>query len=179
MYTLRFPCVFGLALAFAGCRANAPVAVDQPDVSSEKRGESMKIVQEWRGRVQMPLSLDGDQPALPPLVIGGAKALAEFVDLIPTARIQMRQPAPPSDDPLLSNPEIDFSHHQLLVAFRTDSMYVGPDLSNPRVKGDRLVVDVAWPPLGANAYAAARVDIGTYHAILVEKRAIEVDFLGP
>ena len=57
----------------------------------------------------------------------------------------------------------------LLVAVRGDSLHVVPELRDPRRRDGRLVVTVVLPPPGDTAERAARGDIGTYHAVLVER----------
>uniref|UniRef100_A0A7S3YG98 Uncharacterized protein n=1 Tax=Lotharella globosa TaxID=91324 RepID=A0A7S3YG98_9EUKA len=53
-----------------------------------------------------------------------------FVSTIPLNKIQMKQPAPPSDDALLAFPPIDFQNRMLLVVLRFDSMYKAPVITS-------------------------------------------------
>lgn len=110
------------------------------------------------------------------LVIKNDEELAAFVSTIPKNRIQKKQPAPPSDDPLLGKPAIDFNKHMLLVALRGNTMYVHPTLDVPRLVGAQLVVDVTEPPLGDTRHAAAMQGIGTYAAILIDRHPGEITF---
>ncbi len=87
----------------------------------------------------------------------------------------MKQPAPPSDDPLLGEPEIDFSSATLVVGLRVDSMYVHPELSFSRLNGtSQLAVEVRYPPVGDTAMAAAMGGVGTYAAAVVSARADQI-----
>ncbi|MBW2458422.1 MAG: hypothetical protein JRI68_28230 [Deltaproteobacteria bacterium] len=112
----------------------------------------------------------GTGDPLPPRLIADEAGLAALQAMIPKQRIQMKQPAPPSEDPLLGKSPIHFDQHVLLVAFRTTSMYVGPTIQNVRrQRQGALSADVVHPPLGATTARSARVDIGTYHAVLLER----------
>ena len=136
-------------------------------------GAPVAVAASYQGHVMVP------DEELPPRVVRDRAAFDAFVSLIPKERIQKKQPAPPSDDPLLSSPPIDFSRQMLLVAFRTTTMYVHPELERPRMEGGKLVVDVAHPPLDDAAHPAAMHGVGTYCAIVVRAFDGEVEFRGP
>jgi len=138
--------------------AAAPVAEPAPLLPSRS----------WTGRVRLPAAGPGGPVQAAPLVIRDAEAYAAFVDTVPTTRVQKKQPAPPSDDPLLQRPPIDFDDHMLLVA-RRDDMYVGPEIRQIRPDGDGLSVSVVHPDPGQTVHAARVVDIGTYHAVEVPR----------
>lgn len=140
-------------------------------------GAAVSIHTRYRGRVLVGASLPGaDRQAMKPLVIKSQKELDAFVASIPDKEITKKQPSPPSTDPLLAGIEIDFDQRMLLVAFRTSTMYVHPVFAVPRVAGQTLHARVVNPPLGDSAMAAARSDVGTYAAIVIDKHDGEVAF---
>jgi len=109
------------------------------------------------------------------LVIRSAEELAAFTSAIPKKRVQKRQPAPPSKDPLLADPQLDFATHSLIVIQRP-SMYVGPEIERVEARGTGAHVLYRLPPLGETVYAAAVMDMGTYAAVLVPRVEGEVSF---
>ena len=122
-----------------------------------------------------PPGLGNDVPASLTLVIRSAEELAAFTSAIPTKRVQKRQPAPPSTDPLLKDPQLDFSTQSLIVIKRP-SMYIGPEIERVEARGTGAHVLYRLPPLGETVYAAAVMDMGTYAAVLVPKIEGEVTF---
>ncbi len=138
------------------------------------------IEKKWSGRIHVAMSAPGGPPAaMPPRVIRDREGFERFVAMIPKKEISKTQPAPDSDDPLLSKPPINFATHMILVAFRTDTMYVHPVLEKPRRDGDKLVIDLVHPPLGDTAMMNAAHGIGTYGAVLMPGFAGEVEFRKP
>jgi len=133
--------------------------------------ELLTIEKNYTGRFGFPTSADHRTAAapVPSRIIRDAAGFAEFVKMIPPTKITKRQPSPPSDDPLLKRPSIDWTKHMMIVAFRTDTMYLPPKVENPRLDRGKLVIDVRHPPLGDTANAAAVYGIGTYNAIIVER----------
>lgn len=112
---------------------------------------------------------------LSPRVIRTQADYERFVSALPQRKIQKKRPAPPSDDPLLALPKIDFSQEILIVALR-DSMYVHPELGPIVAKGDDLEVQVVYPPLGDTVMAAAMHGVGVYAAVVVPSCPGEVRF---
>jgi hypothetical protein len=100
------------------------------------------------------------------LVISDQAAYDAFVSRLPTSEITPTQPAPPSTDPYLKHPPIDFSRFTLVVAVRADSMYVPPRITEV-VFSDPPTVGVEHPPLGDAAFAAAQQGVGTYDAAVI------------
>ncbi len=130
-----------------------------------KVGQAVKIHRRFRGRVLLGAGPNASEP----LVIRSQAELEAFVVRLPKEEVQKKQPAPPSQDPLLHKPAIDFARHLVLIALRTDTMYVHPVFLVPRLHAGSLVVEVVQPPLGDTAMAAARSDVGTYAAIVIDK----------
>lgn len=135
-------------------------------------GTALKIHTRYRGRVFVRVP----HTEMKPRVIESQAELDEFVADIPKEEITKKQPAPPSTDPLLAKVAIDFDKQMLLVAFRTTTMYVHPVFAVPRVAGDKIHARVVNPPRGDSAMAAARSDVGTYAAIVVDRHAGGVVF---
>ena len=90
----------------------------------------------------------------------------EFVQRIPKDRIQMKQPAPPSQDPLLKKPTVDFQEHAL-VAVWSENVHIGCRIEGTRREGDDLKVQVNFdvPPDYRNY--AAPYGYGQYHVLEV------------
>jgi hypothetical protein len=129
----------------------------------------LEIDQTFHGRV----SIGGPGPGndVPPALAAVIRSPAEFEafrSAIPTKRVQKRQPAPPSTDPLLGDPKFDFSTHSLIVVKRP-SMYVHPEIERVEARGTGAHVLYRLPPLGDTIHAAAVMDMGTYCAVLVPK----------
>ena len=89
-----------------------------------------------------------------------------FVERIPKERVQMKEPAPPSEDPLLKKPAVDFQEHAL-VAVWTESIHIGCRIENTRRVGDDLEirVDFTAPPDWRNY--AGPYHYGQYHLLRV------------
>ena len=100
-----------------------------------------------------------------------------FVAKIPKRTISKTNPAPPSKDPLLQKPPIDFSKHMMLVAVRPDSMYVTPKLESVVADKDTLRVNILDPDLGETKFLNQMQGIGTYKAVVVPKHKGLVQFL--
>jgi len=111
-------------------------------------------------------------------MIRSASEWSDFVAMIPTEQISMKHPAPPSDDPLLTLPMVDFERQMLVVVFREETMYIPPTLDNPRLAGGKLLLDVGWPDLNDAAYAAAPSGVGSYCAVVLARFDGEVELLG-
>jgi len=90
-----------------------------------------------------------------------------LVATLPTYRIQMKQPAPPNDDPLLKKPKIDFTRQMLVVAIR-HSMFYGPKIKRVLLaRGRELIVEILHESPEGIMAMASRSDVGTYEAVLV------------
>jgi hypothetical protein len=92
-----------------------------------------------------------------------------LVETLPKHRIQMKQPAPPNDDPLLQKPPIDFSREMLIVVFR-HSMYYGPKIKRVlRGRDGALIVEILHERPEGVMPMASRADVGTYEAVVVPR----------
>jgi hypothetical protein len=117
--------------------------------------------QRWGGLVRL-------QPGVAPpkqdtFVIRDDDAWQIFLDRIPRERVQMKQPAPPSDDPLLARPPVDFTRDMVVVVILGDTLD-RPGIERVVLEGDVLHVTYVLPapgrgarPLGIGSYAAAVV----------------------
>ena len=95
--------------------------------------------------------------------IRDAAAYDALIATLPPHRIQQRQPAPPSTDPLRARPPIDFDRDMLIVVTRGDTMDP-PTLAAVFDAGDHVLVRYAATPpppaarcYGIGGYAAAQV----------------------
>ena len=94
----------------------------------------------------------------------------KFLERIPKKRIQKRQPAPDSKDPLLQKPPIDFNKHAL-VAVWTDNIYLNGEVQSWRREGDDLVVALGFDAPTEDVYNkyARPIGIGQYHVVRVDE----------
>lgn len=120
----------------------------------------------WRGAISVGGSLPGDEPsALETLTIRDDAAYDAFIARLPARRIQQRQPAPPSTDPLRARPPIDFAHEVLIAVVRPQTLSAVPDVE---VATDRGVLHVRYT-LPPRPPEARPYGIGVYHAIVVPR----------
>ncbi len=123
---------------------------------------SLSITARWRGQIHL-----GDDDAPTTRAIRDEAAYDALIATLPTHRIQQRQPAPRSTDPLRARPPIDFGRDMLIVITRGDSMDP-PTLAAVIDAGDHVLVRYAAtpPPPAARCYG-----IGGYAAALVPRVA--------
>ena len=100
-----------------------------------------------------------------------------FVGKIPKRTISKTNPSPPSNDPLLKKPPIDFGKHMMLVAVRANSMYVSPKLESIAVEKGTMFVHILDPDLGETRFLNQMQGIGTYLALIVPKHEGPMKFL--
>jgi hypothetical protein len=100
-----------------------------------------------------------------------------FVAKIPKRQITKTNPAPPSKDPLLKKPAIDFGKHMMLVAIRANSMYVTPQFESVVAEKETLLVHILNPDLGETRFLNQMQGIVTYLAVVVPKRRGPIQFL--
>jgi len=100
-----------------------------------------------------------------------------FLRKIPKQTISKTNPAPPSKDPLLKKPPIDFGKHVMLVAIRANSMYDTPKLEAVVADKDALLVHILDPDLGETRFLNQMQGIGTYLAVVVPKHKGPIKFL--
>lgn len=94
----------------------------------------------WDGMFHLE-ELEDDTANTQPFVVRTELEFQSLVSKIPKWKIQMRQPAPPSEDPLLKLSDLDFSNTMMLVII-SDEMYSEPKIiglskDNTGEAGDR------------------------------------------
>jgi len=99
--------------------------------------------------------------------IRSQKEYDDFVARIPKERLQMKQPAPPSTDPLLEQPEVDFEQHAL-VAIWSSNVHIGCEIRGTHREGDNLVVDTAFDAPSDWRNYAAPDGYGQYYVVEVD-----------
>ena len=134
----------------------------------------LTIAQQWDGviRVEGGSGVSG-------LVIRDDAAYDAFLARLPEQRVQMKQPAPPNDDPMLARPAIDFATDMLVVVIRAGTLE-RPGLARITADGGRVTVTHVSPPpppaampSGIGAYTAARVPRADGELALVAPPLIE------
>ena len=100
-----------------------------------------------------------------------------FLRKIPKRTISKTNPSPPSKDPLLKKPPIDFGKHMMLVALRANSMYISPKLESVVAGKDALLVHILDPDLGETRFLNQMQGIGTYLAVVLPKHAGPIKFI--
>ena len=102
-------------------------------------------------------------------------AYAALVARLPERRVQKKQPAPPSTDPLRARPAIDFATHMLVVITRSGTM---SPIEIARIEQSErgIVVRYAVTP---DTPAARPYEVGTYAAAVVPRRDGVLELLGP
>lgn len=93
---------------------------------------------------------------------------AQFVQGIPKQRLQQKQPAPPSTDPLLNLPEVDFSSHFLLAVW-SENVHIDAHIVALRSQGGEMHLEVQYlRPTQVEGYAAP-YGFGQYHLVEVPR----------
>lgn len=165
-----------LLVGLAGCPrggdrgpASEQPPAPPPDAAAEQENPvspvELVLEQTWKGPIKV--TVVGPRGAAAPretLVIRSDAEYDAFVGRLPERRIQMRQPAPPSTDPLRQRPPVDFGEFMLVVVIRGDTLSAAAELGRVVATGDDAVVEYAAAepppearPSGIGAYAAARV----------------------
>jgi hypothetical protein len=90
-----------------------------------------------------------------------------FVDRVPKQRIQMKQPAPPSTDPLLQMPPVDFTRHAL-VAIWSHNIHIDAKILGTERDGPDLVVHTAYDAPSDYRGYAAHYGYGQYCLVRVD-----------
>jgi hypothetical protein len=110
------------------------------------------------------------------LVIRDEESFHRFVDEIPTKVMDCVPDPPPSTDPLLSRPPIDFQSHMLLVIIAEAAARLVVDLEIERLELTSRSMKVYWrcgePVLGPNKI----LGYGNYHAVVVNRFDGDVEF---
>ena len=91
-----------------------------------------------------------------------------FVERVPRERLQKKLPAPPSSDPLLQLPGVDFSTSCLVVVW-SDNVHIEARVLQAEAKGEELWVEVRFHrPPHVEGYAAP-YGFGQYHLVEVPR----------
>ena len=91
----------------------------------------------------------------------------KLISQIPAKKIQKKQPAPPSEDPLHNGKTIDFSKNRLLVSFRYDNMYALAPITDVREESGMILADRTLPDLGETMMMSSMSGVGTYYAVII------------
>jgi hypothetical protein len=145
----------------------------------KKTGAKLPVVASYRGLIHA-MSYDRNFRELKgptERIIRTQADYESFVGKIPKRTISKTNPSPPSNDPLLKKPPVDFEKHMMLVAVRANSMYVTPKLESVAVEKGTMFVHVLDPDLGDTRFLNQMQGIGTYLALVVPKHAGPIKFL--
>jgi hypothetical protein len=140
-------------------------------------GEKVPIVSSFEGRIHIGPGFRKKAPDPTERIIKTQAEYDGFVAKIPKRTISKTNPSPPSKDPLLKKPPIDFGKHMMLVAIRSESMYVTSRFESLVSTKNSLIVHVLDPDLGETIFLNQMEGIGTYRAVVVPKHEGTVKFL--
>lgn len=135
---------------------------------------SQPILHSWGGSINLRLTDFGAALSTPSVVKSDAE-YATFIGQIPTKRIQMRQPAPDSEDPMLKRPPVDFATQMLLVV-RSGSLHQVPEITEVLDSPDEREVIYTIPAVENLEMMAQPSGVGRYAAVLVAKEDGAVRF---
>ncbi|MDA3862236.1 MAG: hypothetical protein PF689_00035 [Deltaproteobacteria bacterium] len=175
--------IISLTTAFTACKnkQNTPPAsseIPQLPKAKKTRAKSNNETANLRknivlthkiiGQGQITIKSMVNQPRIEK--IESQRDFANFLKRIPKLKVQMKQPAPPNPDPILKQPEIDFSSQMVVVIYRS-SIFLKPKIVEfVRSPDDKLLVKTRFPkPDGIIAPATSRNDIYHYQAALIKK----------
>ena len=150
-----------------------------PQQTDKKAGVKAPVVASYRGILHA-MSYDRNFREVkgpPEKIIRTEAEYDAFLGKIPKRTISKTNPAPPSKDPLLQEPPIDFDKHMMLVFVRANSMYVSPKLESIVLEKDTMLVHVLDPDLGETRFLNQMQGIGTYLAVVVPKHEGPIQFL--
>lgn len=165
-------------VALLGLLAGLPFTTPSAYAAHPPCSQPQQALKQWQGFANLMIDIETYTYSAPAAMAIRTQAEYErFISYIPTRQLTKKQPAPPSQDPLLAKPRIDFSQHMLLVMFRDDSI-VGPiNLCGLSYTPTHLKIRVQLPPLGDKELGMARpTDVGSYLAVLVPRFDGEVLF---
>lgn len=131
----------------------------------------VEVLRRHGGPVQLPAPQAG-QPAETEAICDQA-AYSALVARLPALRPQLKQPAPPNEDPLLAGPAIDFGAQLLLVVYRPELPGSSAIRSVRRDAAGGWVLTVARPGPKEVVAMASRSDLGSYLAVLVPRSAAD------
>jgi hypothetical protein len=157
-------------LGMLACNTPKQPSPDEPRLAPFTRAVDAQVHTRYAGYIAL---LYTNPPAQvlqrEALLIRDRSAFEAFVDRIPEHKLQKRQPAPPSDDPLLERPTIDFDRHSIVVLVRGDTPWGTIEVRSLQREGDRLLVRSEHPPLPEHGPMAQPMGIGTYIALVVDR----------
>ena len=151
-----------VALMLVGCKMEDIRPADTAGAVTE-----FQIIASYEGRVSLDSSGQSSGPT--EIIIRSQADYEAFLIRIPRNKITKVNPAPPSDDPLLGKPFIDFESHMMLVALRAGTMYVAPRFLSISTDKNGLIVHIQDPDLGETIFANQQEGIGSYRAVVVAK----------
>jgi len=143
---------------------------------------SAVIVQEFSGLVNGGVRFKNGKTIQPPnetIVIRDNEKYNNFIERIPTKEISMKNPAKPSNDPLLKKPHIDFKNNMMLVCIRHDGIYGEIKLLDIKFYATPVEVSVNFLPLTEESkmWAQPISGIGKYMAFVVKRTDKEIRFV--
>ena len=164
-----------LTTLFAGIMLTGCRPAKEPLEARAGTAAKLQVIASYEGR----LTLDPNEQSPKPseLIIRSQAAYEAFVARIPKRKITRTRPAPPSDDPLLRKPPIDFERRMILAAIRSDTMYISPNFESVTADQRGLSVRITDPGLGDTKTLNQQEGIGTYRAIVIPKREGLIQFL--
>jgi hypothetical protein len=156
---------------FACLTPKSTILAPEIPSESEQMISSNVVLDSWSGRVY-----EREAEKNMSIIIRDEQELSAFVATIPKNKIQRKNPAPPSEDPLLNDKKIDFTKEMMVVALRFDNMYAVSNITSV-IQGEAgIVVHVQTPPVGESEMYASVMGIGTYSAVLIPKSAQPIRF---
>lgn len=157
------------AVGGLACAGRPPAATQEPPKSAlVKKPQSLTVVSRYSGQILLRAPQLGGATAMGQVIREQAGYDALLAKL-PKLRIQMKQPAPANDDPLLQRPAIDFARHMLVVRYDR-SMSDGPKIRRVLLTHEsELTVEVQATRPGDVVPMASRSDVGTYEAVVVSR----------
>ena len=157
-------------IVVTGCRE----AQERQDATVETRLE-IQVITSYHGRVA--LDLTDQASGRSEMIIRSQADYEGFVTKIPKRQITRTKPAPPSEDPLLKQPSIDFENSMMLVAIRSDSMYVTPEFKFITSDKNGLSARITDPELGDTKALNQQEGIGTYQAVIIPHHEGSIKFI--
>jgi hypothetical protein len=182
-FVLLFIAAAGCAAVVVGCRSGAPSPGDDQPAAASAGGDDASGGEEadessgggaldegdlepldaratFGGHIELPFDSQ---------VIEDQQSFDALVEHIPKNKVQKKMPAPPNDDPILDEPEIDFDAEVVLLAV-CPTYYCQLEFVGVRRDDDGYVVSVNLPGEGEKAeYHARPANVGNYRAVVVRR----------
>lgn len=191
-FVLLFVAAAGCVAVVVGCRSSSPrSSADEPaqtgstaeQAGHEEASAASKAASDSEASSAKSAPVDRAwQPLEPRVTFGGhielpfdsqviedQQRFEALVEHIPEKKVQKKMPAPPNDDPILDEPDIDFDAEVLLVAV-CQTYYCQLEFLGVRSEEDGYVVGVDLPGEGEKAmYHARPANVGNYRALVVPR----------